>query len=371
MNDPRRGATSASNAAADAACPGRHLAQRGMPERVSQDSESGRAVHEALSGKEVKLTPEQIETKEACQRIEEKVVGQFFGTESGRMVPKVFREERFWVQIPVVGGNSVICEHSGQPDVVMRAGPKALIIEYKTLFGDVPESPENLQLRDQAVLARGKLLVKEIGVVVIQPHVTHQPVLCMYDEGAITRAAQEMFARVVASNNPNSQRHPGEQQCKFCLAKRNCAPYQAWAGGMVPGMLSVLDVPVALWTPEQRGQFCEMRATAQRWLDECVDACKDELEKDPEAVAGWKLRPGSKRDTITDPQGVFDRFAALGGTPAQFLSAVSVVKTNLKRALGEITGAKGKALNDAMETLTEGLVETKMASPTLERKETK
>ena len=43
-------------------------------------------------------------------------------------------------------------QHSGQLDRVHRKGSRALIIECKSLVGDIPESPKNLQLRDQAAL---------------------------------------------------------------------------------------------------------------------------------------------------------------------------------------------------------------------------
>ena len=59
----RRGATSASNAHADALCPGRHLAQRGLAEPAERaDAAHGRSIHEALrtGNFRARYFPEQI-----------------------------------------------------------------------------------------------------------------------------------------------------------------------------------------------------------------------------------------------------------------------------------------------------------------------
>src|SRR6516164_6632567 len=99
--DERRGATSASNAAADKLCPGRHLAQKGIPEEPKDtDAIHGTLIHEALAGDAeafAKLTVEQKETYDACQKIEKAQVAIAFGAASDQC--KVWRETRFWAQI--------------------------------------------------------------------------------------------------------------------------------------------------------------------------------------------------------------------------------------------------------------------------------
>lgn len=363
--DERRGGTSASSAAADALCAGRHLAQRGIPEPAeSEDAKHGRLIHLALAtGDASKLTVEQRDIYDSCIAIETKMVVSLWPELAGtKENPKVWREQRFWGRVP-----PGMWEHSAKPDVVYRVGPRAAIFEYKTLPGDVPESPENLQLRDQAVLVRGALLVNEIAVAVIQPLVTHSPKLCFYGPDDLKRAESDMYERVAASNDPKSQRTPGEVQCKFCLAKRTCQAYQQFSGGMVPNMLSLLDVPIAAWTPEQRAFFLDRLPIAQKWLDECVAAVKEVIEKDPQAVPGWTLKPGIFREKITDPQAVFDRFSSLGGKLENFMACIQITKGDLKEQLSKVTGARGAALDKAMKTITDGLVERKQNKPSLER----
>lgn len=357
MNDERKGCTSASNAQADLLCPGRHLAQQGCPDNDSEDAIFGREIHAALAaGDGSKLTPEQFDIFEACQKIEAKKVGEFFGESK----PTVIREQRFWWRC-----KEPKMEHSGQPDVLYRTGTRALILEYKTLPGELPDSPSNLQLRDQVVLVYGNVpLLSEIGVAIIQPLVTSEPELCLYEKHHIQQAEAEMFARVAASNRADSQRIPGDVQCKYCKAKGLCGPYQKWASSMLPEM-SILDVPVASWTPEQRALFCDRRAVAQKWLDECVEAMKTCLQADPASIPGYSLAPGKVRETIIDPQAVFDRFAAVGGKLDNFMRTIAVGKTKLKTELSVVTGQKGKALEETLKKLTQGLVNSKQDAPTL------
>jgi hypothetical protein len=368
IQNERRGSTSASNAQADSLCPGRHLAQRGLSETESKDATHGTMIHDALrTGDTSKLSVDQRDTYDACIAVEQKLVNALFPElAASKAQPKVWREERLWVKIK--GAADQLLEHSGKPDVVYRVGNKAAVFEYKSLMSDVPSSPLNLQLRDQAVLVHGNLLVPELMVAVIQPLVTRSPEVCYYNADDLQKSMQEMFARVVASNDPASQRVAGEVQCQYCLAKTKCPAYQKWAGAMVPNMASLLDVAIDLWTPQQRGMFLDREAVASKWLEDCRKAIKAGLKMDPEFCQGWTLKEGAKREKIIDPQGVFDRFHTLGGTIEQFMSCVEIGKTKLKEVLSTVTGARGKALEASVKTITDGLTESKQNEPSLERK---
>lgn len=370
--DERRGHTSASNAEADALCPGRHLAQAGLPETDSAYASSGRKIHNALALRNPEgLTLAERETYDRCLDIEARKVAEFFGTEtqieSWAEDPNNLEGSRFWVRFQY---NGRMLEHSCRPDRFHRSnGKRALIIEYKTLLGDVPESARNMQLRDQQVILRGHYLITgDIGVVVIQPFVEMNPQICVYTAEDSDRARQEMFARVIASNDPQSARTAGEVQCKFCRAKRHCIEYQKFHGQLTPpAMLTVLEVPMTSWTPEQRATAANAIKPAEKLLDEMKEFLKSGLEKDPSFVPGWTLEPGKKRETIKDPQVCYERFAGIGGKLEQFMACISVTKTKLKEAVNTATGARGKALDAAIKTLTDGIVETSVTAPSLKR----
>ena len=364
MNDfERKGWTSASNAQADALCPGRHLAQRDIPEpERSKDAETGTRIHAALAGDgTTELTLQEQDTYDRCKKIERDLVVQFFGGSAQLGESNEVRERRFWVKI--TNGIGRLFHHSGKPDVVYRLGDRALILEYKSLWGDVEDGPSNQQLRDQECLVRTTFLIHdEIGVAVIQPKLEGQPTITVYDAKTSVRAFGEMCERVIASNDPTSPREPGTIQCAHCRAKAACLEYQRLAGSQVPQMVNLLDVPVAAWTPDQRLAYWNQRNLAYKWLEMCDLAMKSGFETDPNFIPGHVLAPGRERQTITDAQTVFARFAALGGTAEQFLAAVSVGKGKLKTSIAALGGLRGKALDDKLAELIDGTFETSVDS---------
>lgn len=361
--------TSASSAQADSLCAGRFQAQKGCPDIKSSDAEYGTTVHAALAkGDPAGLNTEQVDIYDACLEIEGRMLVKYFGQEVEGLKPRPVCEKRFWIEWP--DG----LKHSGQVDRVHRKGTKALIVEWKTLSGDQPASPKNMQLRDQVCLfdANSQLL-SEIAVCVVQPLATWQPELCVYTRPDIEKARDLMYARVKASNAPGAARTPGEAQCKWCRAKSKCPEYTKFATAIIPqedeSAKWIRSVPVSEWSPEQRVLFLNHVGRAQQWLDDCVEAMKKLLAEDPAAIPGFELKPGNKRETITNPQEVFNRFSAKGGSLEQFMGCISVAKSKLKEQLAAATKTKGKALDSQLKEITAGLVEINENKPSLKRKE--
>jgi hypothetical protein len=382
-DDPRKGQTSASNAAADALCAGRFLAQRGRPDVKGEWSESGTAVHRALATGDVsKLTLAENETYEACRTIASRLVAEYFGP---KITPTVFVEQRMWTRFAVkfqTSDGEKVGElgHSGQVDVVFKNGVKAMVLDYKSLQGETPESPKNLQLRDLAVLVRGNLMpVSEVAVAIVQPLVTHSPEVCLYTTEDLVRAEAEMKTRIVRSNDPKSPRVAGQLQCAYCLSKTNCSAYSTWAGAMLPlqneaealVVQTAFQTAMAEWSPHQRAQVAAVLAPAAKALEQMKEFLKEGLAKDPEFVPGWELKNGNRLETIVDPQKCFERFLALGGKQEQFLTAVKVGKTRLKQALHDAIGKKGRALDETLKILLDGLVGVSENAPSLQRKDEK
>jgi len=360
--------TSASNALADSLCAGRHLSQRGCADIKTEDATHGTKIHNSLAKQDpAGLDVEQVDTYEACNEIATKMVEKYFGEGA---TPPVIRETRCWIYW--ADG----LRHSGQIDAVFRSGTKALILEYKTLNSDIPGSPKNMQLRDQVCLFDTcNPLLSEIAVCVIQPLATHSPELCVYQRQDINRAREQLYLRVAESNKPNAPRTAGEAQCKFCLFRLKCPEHNKWAGSMVVAQSQmdvvpdIIDRPVVEWTPQMRVVFLDRMPIAQKWLDDCKAEMKRLLAENPDAIPGYELKAGNKRETVTNPQGVFDRFSARGGTLEQFMACISVAKTKLKEQLAAVTKSKGKKLAGELEELTAGLVEVKKNEPSIERKD--
>lgn len=355
--------TSASNAQADQLCQGRHGAQKGIPDVTSSDAAFGNAIHLALStGNPEGLTAQQEDIYESFLAIEKKLLIQFFGVEVTGFNAKPVCEKRYWAKWPDR------LEHSGQLDRVHRKGPKVLIVECKSLVGEIPESPKNMQLRDQAALYDiGNSLIQEIGVAVIQPLATHSPELCVYNREHLMRAREEMYQRVKASNQPDAPRTAGAIQCKFCKAKSTCSTYQQWAGSQVPMQKSLVDVPVASWTPDQRKQFCDSFDVAQKWLNNCWEEMERLMVADANAVPGYAMVPGSPRDKIINLQAVFDRASKHGVSLDTFLKSSTISKKDLAEMTRTASKLKGKGLTAAVEAIIGDDVQTSEVKASLKK----
>lgn len=343
--------TSASAAQADFLCAGRHRAQSGLPDTQDESSEHGNAIHAALAKQDpTNLDVDQQELYDSIMEIEKKLVAAVFGSEILALEAKPVREQRYWIKFMGAGDP----EHSGQVDVAYRYKTKALIIEYKSLAGEVTVSPQNMQLRDQVVLFdHNTPMLAEIMCAVIQPYVTHIPALCGYKREDIAKARQELFNRVVRSNDPNAKRIPGEVQCKWCKAAGAglCSEYNAWAAKTIVRDASLIDVPVQEWTGEQCALFLERKPIARKWLDDADAAIKERLKADENAVPGYTLRKGNTREHIVNPQAVFDTFSQLGGSLNAFMDCVEVGKGALKTAVAAVTKAKGKRLDEQLKAV--------------------
>lgn len=349
--------TRASSAEADLLCPGRHLAQSHLPEVHSGDSDFGNRIHAALKTDNPDgLTHEEFSMFESCKEIRDKIIHQIFGDAQ----ITVIKEELFWTQLQL---NGVIFQHDGHPDFVAIAKELALIIDYKSLAGSHPVSSKNLQLRDYVCMVKGKNpTVTKVAVAVIQPLVTHDPEITLYTGEDFQRATQEMFQRIVNSQNLTSPRIAGQVQCRFCKAKTQCPEYNQWIASQLPVPLDLFKSAMVQWTPEQRTMAAEILAPCRKALDDIEEFLKTQ------EVPGWYLKPGRKMTTVTDIQTVFDRFMALGGTNEMFLRSINVIQGRLTDELGDVLGLKGKKLADEFKKLTNDCISTKQAAGSLARK---
>lgn len=323
----------------------------------------GTRVHDALAKQDGKsLTPEQEDIYESCNAIANKILPSFFGEEIKGMLAIPTREKRYWIRW--ADGLA----HSGQIDAVYRKGTKALIVEYKTLTADIPASSRNLQLRDQAALFEFNCpLLTDVAVAVIQPLVTHTPEICVYSKADISRAREEMYYRVNASNKKDAPRTAGELQCKYCRAKMSCPTYNKWAGATVMAKEDLLDLPVKDWTPAMRAQFLDRLLVAEKWLEATKAEMKRQLKLDPASIPGYCLTEGNTRSTITNAQAVFDSFQKAGGKLNDFMGCISVTKTKLKAAVKTATDLKGKKLDDKLDEIIGPNVETSQNEPSISK----
>jgi hypothetical protein len=372
--DPRGGWTSASNAAPDSACPGRHAAQRGLPEETSEDADSGTRCHAALAGADVTLDGDEQELAQRVAATRDKLVADWLRP---YQLVDVFLEERLWIHDPDSN-----CLHSGQPDYVAIATDgqhlHAFVFDWKFGRIAVDDPADNAQLRDLAVLVDGrhKFELASVTVQIVQPFAgKFTPTL--YDRDGLDRAADELMIRIQESNAPGAPRVAGEAQCKYCRARTRCPEFSAFVGQALPAPLTVERAKEVIEQAEtmlpampdaKLARVLDVAGLAEKWLNLIKSEARMRLKERPGSIPGWELKAGVTRQAITGVQTVWQRFTAnWPDRTAEFVAAVKIAKNALKDAVRAASGLKGKALDESVSALISGATTDTTTNPILKR----
>lgn len=363
VSDERERLPSASGMERLALCPGSFLLEVEHGEKTtSDDATLGNRIHDWLAWRKVQLTPEEQELADACEEHAKRVFEEWEAAGPGYN-SDVIREQRMWAR----DADGLDRTWSGKPDLVAivqrdNGIRRALVIDYKTGRGDVTQAAGNMQLRALAVLVAEEFSVSEVRVAIVQP-LAGRPTVCDYDDVALAVAEVEINSIVRWAMKPGQERRPSPAACKYCSAKAACPEGRNLALAMAKPLAR--EGGVILLTPEEMAGFLHAARAAEAIIESVRDKARRMLEEDPTSVPGWRLKPGVARESITNPQLVFDRVAALGATPEKFIGAVTVAKGKLESIVRELTGEKGKALKARLDAILDGATETKHAAPSL------
>ena len=373
MNQNARGVwTSASNASADRLCRGRYQAQQNLPELPGTDqSQSGIVIHALWTGTACPRRPTAEERDKAEVLLEEEanLSREFFHCRNGliRIV-----ERRLWHEFPLStdAPERGTLKTSGQFDVALvhPKSRRALVCDGKSGWLENSPNASNLQLRRLAVLLWLHLEPREIGVGILRPlGKPERP--CLYTVSDLKQSLAELEQDVRQSHGTHPSRTAGEEQCRYCRAREGCSTRLAWLSAGLPENLPGLPLTSAQdWTPEQRTAFLDREKDARQWLAARKEEIKVLLAEKPDAVPGYRLRPGRRVETITNPQKILKRFCDnLGGTFERFIKCVKIGKTALQDEVRSLSRHGGKALQADMDKLLAGCVEDKTSAPTIER----
>lgn len=357
--DERQGWTSASNAEADSLCAGRHLAQKGLVEDTSAAAVFGNKVHLGFAGEAVDLNITQERLLERAEEREKKVLARFpNNTFEVHNEIREWAEQRGW-------------KHSGQADkLFLDAKMKlALIEDLKSLRGVVADSPENMQLRDLAVLAWLNYGVEEVVVFINQPMAGEHQKITRYDQSTLAQAWSYMKLRITNSNDPNSKRTAGEIQCNFCRARGICPESLAWEKRNTVLLMKRGELAaemVARIAPEKVADIWLKSKT----ITSILEAVKDRLLSMPDddlEKLGISRRKGFFRETINDNKELAARLKKLGLKQADIMAHMKMTKGNLEELVRQASCKKGKELDILMDEVLSGIVDREQTADGLER----
>jgi hypothetical protein len=263
------------------------------------------------------------------------------------------REERFWLEIE---GTK---QFSGKPDMVAVEGTRALVVDYKTGPVAVESAASNMQLRALAVLVFWKYNhLEEITTAIIQPRAfDQQATLTTYKIDDIWAAYYEILLILDEAKETDAPRKASEKACRYCKAKPTCPEAQKSITDIAAVESNLPAIPSA--------DLLEKCAIAKSLIKKIEDNARKALEVDPNAIAGYELKPGSKRQKITNPEGVFFKAAVIGIDGQEFSAVCDVNKSKLKALIKAKTEKKGAALDDELAGILEGNTEETRNKPSL------
>lgn len=353
IKDDRRGLPSASEYPRVHGCPGYLNLKRKLPAK-----EAGPPGPYALSGQRVHAAlADPIPQLIAALVGDEEQVFDWCRAQWDRLVelhwPQVdhddIRERRFFL-----GGY-----FSGQIDRA-KVSPRVIMgTDWKCGRIAVAPAESNLQIRAYAVLLDNAFPGRdEVIMSIIQPFVSKDPIVVGYGRAELDHSRRELDTTLKRAAEPDAKRIPGEH-CRYCPCRKTCP--EAWA---VPTAVANVR-PSELVTGAQIAAFLDRVPLAKQVIEAVETEAKRLLAENPEAVPGYRLKPGRTIAEITSPEIVYARVAALGVDQKAFMSAVKLGKEKLELAIRGATGLKGKALGQQLAEVISGCTSEKQAAPSL------
>lgn len=308
-SDEREGLPSASSMWRTVNCAGWLQFCRDLPRKETKDSLSGTAGHAALAGESADLDSRQEMTVEECRKIRDKIVKEF-----GFEGCEVIKEKRFWAYSEHLewdsgmiifprGTGQKVC--SGQVDEMYLRPPDAfLIIDYKMLFGEHQAAPSNWQLRTLDMIVGGHFASRHVRLgdemnsicAIIQPWKKGQFSTVKYTPEDRAESKREIYQAVANAVRWNPPRTPGEW-CKHCPGRATCPEANKRSEAIVE---IVSSRSMQSMTAPERGEMLTWSIWAQGILSEKISQLRAMIESDPLSVAGWGLKPGKNRRSITN-----------------------------------------------------------------------
>ena len=211
------------------------------------------------------------------------------------MKATLMKESRMWLSPPAF---PAAVNFSGMADYILMRGTTAIIIDYKTGYGEVTPSGRNLQLLALAVLLKEKFpKIRKIHAAIIQ---TQMPVeLATFNTKQLRDGKELILSILELALTPSARRFAGEKQCKFCRFKASCPEAM--------GALMTLTHVTELSDPTRFAELLDYVGVAKKLIPEIEKKARETLDNDPHSIPGYKIAEGRKRRKITDSQEAFNR----------------------------------------------------------------
>ena len=263
---------------------------------------------------------------------------------------------------------------TGQADVVIVDGGKAICLDYKTGRSEVSIAQDNPQLASLALLVSIRYKVQSVRVAIVAPW-AGKPTVADYDEGALALAKTWLLSTLDAARNATQDDLRAGDHCKWCKSAHCCPALRMKTLQEIevidPASIAGLDGEYqrkAMWaraldlTPAQHKAAYRGLKMLQRYADAIEGTFKQRVEAGE--VPGFALKEKSGRRKIANVGTAYERAAAHGVTAEDFAAKCTLSLKGLNEALKDATKAKGKALENIADEVLHGITDT--GNPTFE-----
>jgi len=353
-----RPVTSASNLFRRKLCPGSAKLEADAPEETSEEANEGSMLHDQMT-----LLPSVGKT---CLNPDQQWCINFCRGEAARLVAKVFgvNKPKFHMEQALDFGG---VQGFGHADFIAFHGGVGLVIDYKFGRREVQPAEANMQLRAYALMVAQANFCTEVYAAIIQPRADddqNRVRIVQYSDTDLEQAGAEIEA-ILKSDNDDLK--PGLEQCHYCRARSFCPALKAQSTELQKATVDGLTLSNAA----ELYRYCKI-------VERHIDALKQKiylLAVEAEAcnlqIPGIKLKPGTERRAVNDPQKAFEALSSVL-SPSGFIEACTVKIGALEFAYKEASGLKGQKAKEEMNGKLElaGCLEMKRSAPSLELIET-
>src|SRR5215469_312490 len=342
----------------------RQLRKRGLLKEIppGADAISGTASHAGWAGQDVQLDATQEQTVQTLKHLETLVVTDWCAGQSNDIFV-LGREVRLWLR------QGIEPLHSGQYDCayVSKDWRRALILDAKTLYGEVDPAEHNDQLRELVALFRFNYpQITHYTVAILAPNHLERVSIATYDMLEAELALRLLRLSLLETADPDAVRTPG-RHCDHCPALSNCEEARQLIGHTHSLAKRIEAGQYTLPLGEKGARILQEIDTVKKVLKSLQEAYKRELAADPDCLPGWHLKNGKRIRQIDDIKRALELWSAQRLDIADFLSATEISISKLEAAFGNAIGARGKRLTDSFNTSFAEVITLKEYAPELER----
>ncbi|MBC8145965.1 MAG: DUF2800 domain-containing protein [bacterium] len=372
LNLARKGLPSASGMERMILCPGSWQLERAIEveDSPSRSALDGTMLHEVLAGlrSDDGLSERHQFVVQRCRQIVAELE-ESLGFPRDGVGRRVIVEERFWYYDEGYGDL-----YSGQMDYGVVIGNRGLIVDYKTGTGPVTPTAENYQMRASAVLLAHNFDLDEVHVAIVQPLAVNDTAVVRYGREELRRAEVDILVGMRLAAAAGAVRVPGERQCRYCRAKGVCPEVRTQVLDLVPlaaaGNGSTMSKRGHLTLPVQSGaelaRLLPKLDLAEKVIREVRRQAKEILERNPDAIDGYRLREGAERRGIRDVEEAFRRLAHIL-TPVQFASSCSLQLGRLEEVVRDATGESAERAREIVQELLGDAIDRRPNERSLDR----